>query len=436
MTDVTGISGTVPAPPRASRRLARFRTTSLAFLVASGFVNIIDRSTLAIANPLIRHDLGLSIRDMGFLLSAFLWTYAIAQLPIGAIVDRVGARILLTCSQILWSVAQGMCGLAGSFGQFFAMRLFLGVGEAPQFPVAARVVHDCFNTKDRGLPMGIIFSASTLGPAVAAPLITSLMLAFGWRWMFVIMGITGILVAVAWFFFYRNPSDLDLDANDRFYLDATGDDGARRITWTDWCSLFRYRTTWGMVLGYFGLIYLVWLYTAWLPGYLEMDRHMTLPHTGLVAAIPFLFGFVGVLSGGYLIDHFAAIRLAPITACKVSAVSGLVGMALFTAVAATVDSSTLAVACISAAMFLGFGGMAGFWTMVSVAAPKNYVGSLGSIMNCGGYVGGAAAPMLTGMLVQYTHSFMSALLIAAGIGLSAALCCFLVVKQPLPEPRF
>jgi MFS family permease len=435
MTDVTGISGAVPAAPRASRRLARFRTTSLAFLVASGFVNIIDRSTLAIANPLIRHDLGLSIRDMGFLLSAFLWTYAIAQLPIGAIVDRVGARILLTCSQILWSVAQGMCGLAGSFGQFFVMRLFLGLGEAPQFPVSARVVHDCFNTKDRGLPMGIIFSASTLGPAVAAPLITSLMLGFGWRWMFVIMGITGIVVAIVWFFFYRSPLDLDLDANDRSYLDAAGDDGARQITWEDWCSLFRRRTTWGMFLGYFGLIYLVWLYTAWLPGYLEIDRHMTLPHTGLVAAIPFLFGFVGVLSGGYLVDHFAAIRLAPITACKVSAVSGLVGMALFTAVAATVDSSTLAVACISAAMFLGFGGMVGFWTMVSVAAPKNYVGSLGSIMNCGGYVGGAAAPMVTGMLVQYTHSFMSALLIAAGIGVAAALCCFLVVKQPLPEPR-
>jgi len=420
---------------RASRRLSRFRNSALALLVMSGLVNMMDRSALSIANPLIRHDLGLSIRDMGFLLSAFLWTYAAAQLPTGALVDRVGPRVLLTCSQMVWSIAQGMCGMVGSFGQFFVARLFLGLGEAPQFPVCARVVHDCFSVKDRGFPTGIIFCASTLGPAIAAPLITTLMLTFGWRWMFYIMGAAGIVISIIWYMFYRNPSELGLEGDDRLALDTSQEEATRKITWADWGALFAHRTTWGMILSYFGLIYLVWLYTAWLPGYLEMDRHMTLRHTGLIAAIPFLFGLAGVLSFGSLMDYLAATKWTPIKACKATATFGLLGMALFTAVAATVTSNTFAVGCISVAMFLGFGGMVAFWTMVSVAAPKNYVGSLGSMMNCGGYTGGALAPMITGLLVQHQHSFMPALFTAAGVGIAAALCCVFVINGPLPESK-
>src|SRR5579863_4175380 len=126
MSNLTGISKALPSK---SRKLSRFRAVSLILLVISGLVNIIDRSTLALANPLIRHDLGLSMSQMGFLLSAFLWAYAAAQLPVGAIVDRAGPRVLLACSQILWSIAQAACGLVNSLGQFLVMRLLLGVGE-------------------------------------------------------------------------------------------------------------------------------------------------------------------------------------------------------------------------------------------------------------------------------------------------------------------
>jgi MFS family permease len=425
----------VAASQQASRRLRQFRSVSLALLVASGMVNMMDRSTLAIAAPLVRQDLGLSVRDMGMLLSAFLWTYAIAQLPIGALVDRAGPRLLLACGQILWSVAQGACGLVGSFGQFFAARMVLGIGEAPQFPICARVVRDCFAPRDRGLPTGIFLTASTLGPALSAPFITWLMLSFGWRWMFAIMGIAGVAVALVWFIFYRNPAKLDLDADDRRYLAADEAASARHISFAEWRSLFAYRTTWGMVLGFFGMIYLVWVYTAWLPGYLEMQRHMSIPHTGFVAAIPFLFGTVGSLCGGRLVDRLAAGGVAPINACKYPAAIGLTGMALFTGAAALVDSDSLAVGLMCLALFIGFGGMSGSWAMVSVAAPKNTVASLGSLMNCGGYFGGALAPMVTGMVVQSTHSFVPALLTATVIGLASAACYLLGVTKPLPEPQ-
>lgn len=432
-TPMTEAAGPVRA---ASPRLRRFQSMSLVLLVASGLVNMVDRSTLAIATPLIRHDLGLSVLDMGLLLSAFLWTYALAQLPVGGLVDRVGPRLLLTVGQIVWSAAQAACGLVGSFGQFFVARMFLGIGEAPQFPICARVVRDCFAPTDRGMPTGIFLTASTLGPALSAPLVTWLMLSFGWRGMFLIMGIVGIAVALVWFAFYRAPSRMQLSKEDRLYLnEGAAEATTQRITFAEWRSLFAYRTTWGMVLGFFGMIYLVWLYTAWLPGYLEMQRHMSIPHTGLVAALPFLCGTVGSLVGGRLVDRLTHAGMAPINACKYPATIGLIGMSLFTGMAALVDSNALAVGLMCLALFIGFTGMSGSWAMVSVAAPKHCVASLGSMMNCGGYFGGALAPTVTGIVVQSTHSFVPAMLTATVVGLVCAGCYLFGVTAPLPEPK-
>ena len=183
-------------------------------LVVAGVINYVDRATLAVANPLIRQDLGLSIADMGYLLSAFLWAYAFAQLPTGAMVDKLGPRLLLTCGLSLWSLAQFLGGLVQGFGQFFGARVLFGIGEAPQFPTCARVVRDWFNPRDRGLATGIFNCASSLGTAIAVPLLTFLMLYFGWRTMFMIMGVAGLVMAAIWYFVYRNPTEVALTAEE------------------------------------------------------------------------------------------------------------------------------------------------------------------------------------------------------------------------------
>src|ERR1700744_1703236 len=207
------MSGTEQATPR----LKTIQRAALALLVVAGVVNYIDRATLAVANPLIRDELGLSIADMGYLLSAFLWAYAFAQLPTGAMVDRLGPRLLLTMGVSLWSFPPLLGGLVQSFGQFFGARLFLGIGEAPQFPTGARVVRDWFNPRDRGLATGIFNCASSLGTAIAVPLLTWLMLSFGWRAMFVVMGVAGLAMAGVWLLQYRNPGEVALDAEETAY---------------------------------------------------------------------------------------------------------------------------------------------------------------------------------------------------------------------------
>src|ERR1700689_5843642 len=189
----------MPERLNATQRLKWVQRSALAMLVVAGVINYIARATLAVANPLIREDLGLSIADMGYLLSAFLWAYAFAQLPTGGMVDRLGPRILLTCGLSLWSLAQVLGGFVRGFGEFFGARILLGIGEAPQFPTCARVVRDWFNPRDRGIATGIFNCASSLGTAIAVPLLTFLMLSFGWRVMFMIMGVAGLAMAAIWY---------------------------------------------------------------------------------------------------------------------------------------------------------------------------------------------------------------------------------------------
>src|ERR1700734_2491016 len=248
----------------ATQRLKWVQRSALAMLVVAGVINYIDRATLAVANPLIREDLGLSIADMGYLLSAFLWSYAFAQLPTGAMVDKLGPRLLLTLGLSLWSLAQLLGGLVRGFGEFFGARVLLGIGEAPQFPTGARVVRDWFNQRDRGLATGVFNCASSLGTAIAVPLLTFLMLGFGWRTMFMVMGAAGLVVAAVWYFVYRDPGEVGLTAPENAYRTQGDPPGQRtKVTFGEWKLLFRFRTTWGMIFGYFGCIYLTWIYTAW-----------------------------------------------------------------------------------------------------------------------------------------------------------------------------
>jgi sugar phosphate permease len=422
-------------PPAKSLRLQRVQVTSLVLLVLIGAINYIDRATLAIANPLIREELGLSVADMGLLLSAFLGAYALAQLPAGLIVDRFGPRIVLALSLALWSLAQMAGGFVRGFGQFFTTRAALGIGEAPQFPANVRVVCDWFGKGERGFATGVWNSASTLGTAISAPLLTFLMLSFGWRAMFIIMGAVGLVVAATFYAVYRNPGQTDLTEDEKRYL-ADGEPPTLRqpITLREWAHLFRFRTTWGMIFGFSGTVYLLWIYNAWLPSYLQMERHFTIAKTGWVAAIPFVFGIFGSLSGGHICDYLVRRGVSPMLSRKGPMVIALLGGSLFTAFAAMTKGNVLAIGFIAVAMFLLYIASSAAWAMAPVAAPGNSTASLGAVQNFGGYCGGTIAPALTGFIVQKTTSFAPALHTGAAIGIVAALLYLVLVREPI-TPR-
>lgn len=417
------------------RRIRRAQTVALALLMVSGIVNYLDRGTLAVANSSIRSSLGLSLGEMGLLLSAFSWSYAMCQLPVGGLVDRIGPRRLLGVGLIVWSLAQAAGGFVGSFGAFIVARIVLGIGEAPQYPSAARVVTNWFPLRARGTPTGIYNAASPLGTALAPLCLSVLIASLGWRAAFVGTGAIGFVVALVWLALYRDPEALRLNDEERRYLAGDADEthiAHRRLSFADWRRLFSYGTTWGMLLGFFGSVYLNWVYLTWLPGYLTIERHMSLMRTGFAASVPFLCGFIGALVAGWFSDLITKRSRSAVASRRNAVVITMLGMVVFTIPAALVQSNTIALACISVVIFLANAASACSWALATAAAPPDRVASLGAIQNFGGFLGGALAPILTGYIAQ-AWSFVPALLTAAGIAFAGALAYLLLVRKPIPE---
>src|SRR4051812_4928542 len=261
-TQQVGVDAAISRPSARIRSIQRW---SVALLVVGGALNYVDRATLSVANKLIQDELGIPVDRMGLLLSAFLWAYAVAQLPVGGLIDRYGPRKMLGLGLFSWSIAQAAGGFVNSFGAFMTARFALGVGEAPLFPGGARVVRDWFGVRERGFATGICQSASSLGNFIAVPLLTFLMLSLNWRWMFIIVGGTGVVLAVIWYVVHRDPHDIRLTDDELYYL-TEGDENTttKPPTFAEWKKLFAHRTTWGMIAGFFGTIYTLWLYTGWL----------------------------------------------------------------------------------------------------------------------------------------------------------------------------
>ncbi len=401
-------------------------------LVAGGALNYVDRATLSVANQMIQKELGIPVARMGLLLSAFLWAYAFAQLPVGGMIDRFGPRRMLGLGLFSWSVAQAAGGFVTNFGSFVAARLALGVGEAPLFPGGARVVRDWFGINERGFATGLCQSASSLGNFIAIPLLTFLMLTMSWRGMFIIVGLVRIALAVIWWLVHRDPAEVVLSAQEQQYLTAGDENAATQPpTFAEWRRLFGHATTWGMIAGFFGTIYTLWLYTGWLPYYLEHERHMSIAKVGVVGAIPYLFGCVGAVTGGWLCDWLPRHGWTPIGGRKLLIGSSLCGISACTTAVAFVASNGIALALISLSLFLIYIASAAAWATVPVAAPGHFTASLGSIQNFGGYLGGALAPTLTGFIVSRTGSFSQALLLSAAISLAGAAAYLLLVNRAI-----
>ena len=270
--------------PQSTRRIARIQITAVSILSIAGVINYIDRGSLAIANTTIRADLGISATRMGILLSAFSLSYAISQLPIGVLLDRFGERRVLGAGMFFWSLTQTATGWVRGFSTFIAARVGLAAGEAPFVVSSVKTVNDWFNVEDRATPMGIVNAATTMGQAVAPPILTVIMLAFGWRGMFMLIGVPGLVLSVAWYALYRDRKDVSLNEAEKGRLAAQGAmDNLSGISFSQWLGLFRLRTVWGMMLGFGGINYTVWLYMSWMPNYLEAERHLSVAATGTIA---------------------------------------------------------------------------------------------------------------------------------------------------------
>jgi MFS family permease len=407
----------------------RRRNTAVRLLVIAGSVNYLDRAAVSVGNPDIRHDLGLSLAQMGLLLGAFAWAYGLAQIPAGAAVDRFGPRKALGVGLVLWSIAQMAAGFVGSLSQFVAARVALGVGESPMYIGGTRVCADWFRLKDRALPIAIFNSSSALAPALAPPLLTVLMLAFGWRAMFLLAGLAGFVIALAWWALYREPPEANVPAADLAEIHADDGKVATQTGWRQIGFLLTFPTTWGMFIGFFGVVYVYWLYATWLPGYLETQRHLSVGSAGWVSAVPLGAGFIGAVAGGVVSDVLGRRGWDASAACRLPIILGLVGAAVFTVAGALAPGVWPCVFFIACGLFCVNVSSSCGWALAAVVAPGNTVATLEAIQNVGGSLGGTLAPLITGEVVQRTGSFIPAFILAGAIALVCAAAYWLMAGK-------
>ncbi|HEC2580123.1 MFS transporter [Raoultella ornithinolytica] len=411
-------------------RIRRVQNVTLVLLFIAGIVNFLDRSSLSVAGEAIRGDLGLSATEFGVLLSAFSLSYGFAQLPSGMLLDRFGPRIVLGAGLIFWSLMQALTGMVNSFSHFILLRIGLGIGEAPFMPAGVKSINDWYVQKERGTAVGIFNSSTVLGQAIAPPALVLMQIAWGWRTMFVVIGLAGIVVGLCWYAWYRNRAQFDLQQDERLYL-AASVQARPTLNFSEWLGLFKRRTTWGMILGFSGVNYTGWLYIAWLPGYLQAQQGLSLAKTGWVAAIPFLAAAVGMWVNGIVVDALARRGYDLAKTRKTAIVVGLLLSALGTLLVVQSSSPAQAVAFISMALFcVHFAGTSA-WGLVQVLVSEQKVASVAAIQNFGSFVFASFAPVVTGWVVDTTHSFNLALVIAACVTFTGALCYFFIVKDPI-----
>ncbi len=395
------------------------RRWRIAFLLGLGvLVNYFDRVNLSVSQAALYTTFGISSITFGYLSSAYNWTYALCQLPIGVILDKFGIRRVGRISTFLWSVASFAAAIATSVNGLFGARLLLGIGEAPIFPSSAKAVGLWFPNQERSFATALFDSAAKFAPAVGVPLIGMLLLRIGWRWSFAATGVISILYFLLFSRVYRDPKDDTLltEAERNHIEQGQAPDsviGSEEPPLSI-ATLLRQRKVLGMVLGFGGYNYVFYMLLYWLPGYLSMSLHLDLTHSFLYTSFPWLIATVADLAiGGLLADALIQRGWNASRVRKTILVGGTTcGLGILGA--ASVHSPLPALLWIS----LSIGGLSAAsavgWSMPSLIAPRSSVGSVGGIINFSNQVSGIAASIITGYVVQALHSF------AWAFGISAA----------------
>jgi len=425
----------------SSNPFKKYQVITVSLLLVIGIINYVDRSALSIANTSIQRDMGITPSQMGILLSAFSLAYAFSQLPLGMIIDRLGSKISLGAALLGWSVAQTASGLINSFSAFIGLRVVLGIGEAPMFPSAAKALAEWFEAEKRGTPTGIVLSSTCIGPCLAPPLLTLLMITWGWRGMFIVTGVFGILVAACWFAFYKSKArylaELPAEAREQLLAAQAHKQPVAtarpslRAQLAAWAELFRHKSTWGAVLGFMGVIYMLWLHLTWLPGYFEREHGLSLYQTAWVVSLAYVFGALGTIVAGRICDRLVKNGASVLGSRKRVVVAALFAAAAFTVPLSFGSGFMLSVALLCCALFSVNMASSTAWMIANTVVDSQRVASFGSIQNFGGYLAGSVAPIVTGFSIQQTGSFASAFLISAAVAAVAAMAYVLLLKQPV-----
>ncbi|WP_428493201.1 MFS transporter [Rhodopila sp.] len=416
--------------------MTNVRWRIIAVLLIATTINYVDRVNLSYAAPTLMKEFGIGPAGMGIVLSAFLWTYFLLQVPMGLALDKFGVRFVYGGAALLWGVATMLTATATGVVSLIAWRTLLGVGEAPLAPAGTKVIGFWAADHERGFASAMTVAGVPLGVFIGSPFIGWLLADFGWQTVFVGTGVIAVLWALGWIAYYRQP-DQHKSANDaeRAYLHQNSKREALP-THATWGELLTNRNILGLSIGHAALLFNLYFLLTWLPTYLIEQHHLTALRTGLFGSIPWFFGLVGALVGGRMSDLLVRRGWPIMRARKAFLGLGMILsmtslMSLFTA------TLTATVACLSVALFGLLITNSVVWAANAEIAPTQQGAQVSAIQNCVGNAAGLVAPIMVGVLLQLTGSWMAPMTAAAVIALAGAAVYTLmlsdraVLKQPV-----
>ncbi|HSU59292.1 MAG TPA: MFS transporter [Bryobacteraceae bacterium] len=417
------------------------RRWRIAVLLGIGvLVNYFDRVNVSVAHEALHSEFGVSNVAFGYIVSAYNWTYAALQLPMGVLLDRFGVQSIGRIAALIWSIASFAAGAAPGVRSFVGARLLLGVGEAPTFPAYAKATGHWFPRQERSFATSMFDAAAKFASGIGVPLIGIVLIHFGWRLSFAATGVVSFLYFVAFYAIYRDPKDdRGLSPEEWNYIRVGGGTTDARDRTTKGASL-RYllsqRKVWGLAIGFAAYNYCFYLFLTWLPSYFSA-LHMNLQHSILFTSVPWLVGTAtDLLVGGWMVDALVR-RGHKETLVRQSILVG--GMILGLAVGGAIFTRNPVVAAFWISISLGGLSAAApvAWSIPSLIAPRDSVGSIGGIVNFGNQISGIVAPILTGYFAGPTNSFGRAFGAAAIILLGGiAGYVFLLGRiEQVPEPH-
>jgi MFS family permease len=410
-------SSTVEEAPPAVRVTNSRRWAVVGLLFTASLINYFDRATISFALPLISTELHLGPEAKGVLLSAFFWSYALLQIPMGVLADRVDLRWLYAGAFTLWSMSQGLMGLASGLGTLIAFRVLLGVGEAIYLPGGSKIVSLLFRPSERGLPCGLFDAGTRTGLVIEGVLVPWMLVHYGWRTTFTMVGFAALLWLVPWF----------LTAPRQLHGNAARTSVVRPGFLRTATALLTNRNLLGICLGFFCFDYYWYFLVSWLPDYLVTVRGLTMMKAGIFAALPyFVFGASEPI-GGWIADRLVRAGWSETRARKgIVTIAFLTGLLLIPA--ARVSTPGTAVLLIVGGCLVGL-ATGNLLVILQSCAPPAETGLWTGVYNFVGNIAGILSPLITGFLIARTGSYTPPFVLAAALIAVGPLAFWLIVGE-------
>ncbi|MBU3078594.1 MFS transporter [Sphingomonas quercus] len=391
---------------REAARPTRVRHAVLWLTVAAYMITYMDRVVISTTAPMIQKEFGLSVITMGWVFSVFQIGYAMFQIPGGWLGDKFGPRRTLTAIVVWWSTFTALTTATWSAGSLIVCRFLFGCGEAGAFPNATRSLSRWMLPSERGFAQGITHAGARLGGAITPLIVVSLMLHLGWRGPFLIFAVLGLVWAAVWFWYFRDDPRQHKGANEAeraLIANALGaqaaDVGERPAV--PWRKILSSPQLWLICCMYFCYAYSINIFLTWFPKYLNEVRSFDLAAMGLFASVPLMAGVVGDIAGGWISDRLIH-RSGNVTmGRRVVAILGFVVAAIAIPVAVLTKAPLESVAWFALAVF-GLELTVGVSWALTLDVGGVFAGSVSSVMNTFGNIGGALAAVITGYILHWS----------------------------------